>query len=276
MYKANIRSAVRYSSLVKPIAEARISSGGKNLTDTIDFFRDTIQKRKLSKPSLRVATWYFDNMTLFVDLLFLVQNDLARAIVGTLDERTGHVTTGVAVSSLIILIVVIMCPLLVKTVRALTNDIQNYAITLVNKTKELNIEKRKTDILLYQMLPKSVAEQLKRKKDVTAQYHKEVTIFFSDIVGFTYITVQCTPMEIVKLLNNIYTLFDERIEMYDVYKVETIGDSYMVASGKSLCFQLPASFMVEVATQHFHLWVVKINGNILYFIIRMSYYLDLL
>ena len=50
--------------------------------------------------------------------------------------------------------------------------------------KELNREKRRTDSLLYQMLPKPVAEQLKLKKDVNAEYYKEVTIFFSDIVGF--------------------------------------------------------------------------------------------
>uniref|UniRef100_A0A4W6EXE2 guanylate cyclase n=1 Tax=Lates calcarifer TaxID=8187 RepID=A0A4W6EXE2_LATCA len=98
-------------------------------------------------------------------------------------------------------------------------------------SRHLEAEKEKTETLLYAMLPRHIANQLKDGKSVKAGEFDVCTILFSDVVTFTNICAACEPIDIVHMLNSMYSKFDRLTNVHDVYKVETIGDAYMVVGG---------------------------------------------
>ncbi|XP_050951380.1 atrial natriuretic peptide receptor 2-like isoform X2 [Labeo rohita] len=128
-----------------------------------------------------------------------------------------------------------MNPHKVSPVDMMMNLMEKYSKHLetivAERTQDLLQEKQKTDRLLYSMLPKPVADDLRQGRTAEAQSYSNATVYFSDIVGFTQLSGSSTPHQVVDFLNKLYTTFDDIIDNYDVYKVETIGDAYMVVSG---------------------------------------------
>ena len=94
-----------------------------------------------------------------------------------------------------------------------------------------NLYQQKADTLLLNILPKEIAAILKNENRTIADQYDEASVLFADMVGFTPLSAKMPPVEMVELLNEVFSFFDSLLDKYGVEKIRTIGDSYMVASG---------------------------------------------
>ncbi|XP_012551167.2 soluble guanylyl cyclae alpha-1 subunit isoform X1 [Bombyx mori] len=124
-------------------------------------------------------------------------------------------------------------------------------------SKAVDKEREKNVSLLHLIFPPHIAKRLWLGEKIEAKSHDDVTMLFSDIVGFTSICATATPMMVIAMLEDLYSVFDIFCEELDVYKVETIGDAYCVASGlhRKIETHAPqiawmALRMVETCAQH--------------------------
>jgi adenylate cyclase len=97
--------------------------------------------------------------------------------------------------------------------------------------QQLQEEQQRSQRLLLNILPPSVAKRLMAKDRTIADNFADVTVLFADIVNFTGVSAQKSPAEVVDLLNQIFSMFDHLAEKYGLEKIKTIGDAYMVVAG---------------------------------------------
>lgn len=99
------------------------------------------------------------------------------------------------------------------------------------RTLELEAEQAKSESLLHGMLPAGIVDRLKLGETSIADRFAMASVMFADLVGFTPLTLELPAIEIIELLEDLFSYFDSLIAMYGVEKIRTIGDNYMVASG---------------------------------------------
>ena len=161
----------------------------------------------------RLVRWWLA----FLILLFL----------GGLTEpylRSANNLPATFINGLFILNIAVVSAIAMVTIR--------YFVETKNKTLALLArEEQKSENLLLNILPKEIAVILRDENRIIADLYDGASILFADIVGFTPLTTSMAPEEMIKLLDEVFSYFDSLVEKYDVEKIRTMGDSYMVASG---------------------------------------------
>jgi len=231
-------NAVRYRSVYNHYNEYFISMDSLNeTTEEVEKLESSnaLQQVELDKKQLELKQI---NLELANQLAIAQKNE---AIIRQQKLERKMLVGGIVISVLILLVAIIANEYKKRInhkLAAQNRMILEQKKQLEEQQKELKAEKEKTDALLLNILPEPVAEELKKFKKVTPRYYPKVTVMFTDFKGFTDLTSQMTPVEIVKELDVCFAAFDQIIEKYEktvgrkcIEKIKTIGDGYMCAGG---------------------------------------------
>ena len=158
-------------------------------------------------------------------------NKLALIPIQSRDEMAGSLgISGVALSNTVLKSIASLLSVVLERVQAgerllLANQ------ELEQRHQQVEQQKRVSESLLLNILPAEVAEELRAKGMVAPKYFEDVTILFTDFVGFTVSTEKLAAEELVEMLHDYFTAFDQIVARYRLEKMKTIGDSYMCLSG---------------------------------------------
>ncbi len=134
------------------------------------------------------------------------------------DHRGTFYTSGAAINLVALAIVSLL----------LDSYLMNMNRALYREKRLVEYERARADRVLYNALPMSIANELKNNNSVKAEKYQKMTVLFADIVGFTKFSAERSPDAVVQVLNEIFSDFDTLVDRYNVEKIKTIGDAYMV------------------------------------------------
>ena len=203
---SNFEASQKFSPIVKEVFEkaVQIRVDIQNATYHVNQMRALItwQQQTVAGRSWQSGAWWFDNMTVLIDAMYEVQGQLAAVILKDLDETFHRDAEAISVSISILCIVLLISPIIILFTRAIISDMQQYAITLAGQTNDLRSERKRTEQLLYQMMPRPIVDKLKRNARVTAETFSIASVYFSDVVGFMKILGDSTPMQVRQFFKN--------------------------------------------------------------------------
>lgn len=110
-------------------------------------------------------------------------------------------------------------------------ELERRMAELAEARQEAEKQRERSDLLLLNILPRAIAEELRVKESVTPRYHESVTIMFADFEGFSRLAEQVEPKSLIEQLDQFFSAFDAIVERHRLEKLKTIGDAYMCVGG---------------------------------------------
>ncbi len=156
-----------------------------------------------------------------------------------LDNINRQVHVGLRGTSLMLtglsILAISALTLVIGRLRQTSEELEQRVFERTTELRRANIEilneQKKSEDLLLSILPQSIADRLKKGEVNIADCFAEATILFADIVGFTTLSREVKPEKMVRILNDIFSDFDQLCDRYKLEKIKTIGDAYMVVGG---------------------------------------------
>ena len=211
----------------------------------------TISQISVEKDSLeRVKRGAFEKMNKQQMLDSMIKAQLERdvqtqkAIAAEIDaerQKSESARNFLLMVSALILVIAALFFLLFRSKLRTANE-------LSQKNKIIEEEQKRSDELLLNILPPAIAQELKTKNKVAARKYDDATVMFIDFTGFTQVSEQLSPEQLVAELDYCFTSFDRIISQYRIEKIKTVGDAYICASGLSDKNASPTD-MVKAALQ---------------------------
>lgn len=131
----------------------------------------------------------------------------------------------------------------------LSSTFNSMVDSIREQTEEIQRKNEENERLLLNILPGPIADRLKQGEETIADNFPEVTVLFADIVGFTVLSNSVSPNDLVTMLNQLFTAFDDSAHRLGIEKIKTIGDCYMAAAGLTIALDDPPATMVEMALE---------------------------
>ncbi|XP_055867995.1 soluble guanylate cyclase gcy-34-like [Biomphalaria glabrata] len=225
--KECLYEAKQFSEIIK---EQMTLAPRQQLTETIETMRSVIIGN-YTTPSLERATQWFNNMTAFIDALkssqILLSEKIANATLAA--GRNSFITKVYA--SIIFIVELAIYPLDVVLCIRLVSNIKAMSARIVKKSQKLVREQMRRREMLNEMYPKAIADRLLKGSVVAPEIFQQATVCFAVMCDFDDIVRDCPGDVTIAIVNQVFDVIDGEMSKHDVFKIETLEDTYLLVSG---------------------------------------------